>query len=542
MEEKDPKSLTINDILDQLVKPSVIQGPKDQGVSSSPQVPVSKIEEKSSAKLNLPSISGVSGGLSLPSLGDKTKEAELQKKEVIDSKPASLERSESTTSAEVKLSIRTMADDLNRLRRGQMPTGVEARKVLTQQVSGKVKIVEELAQKAEEAASELEPLPPPIPSRPPTFSRNEIKTKKPLPSVPIPSLPVSGSDKQTKERRSWFGFPLFSGKKEKPEPNPQFSQAIKPKTAPSLPIRDEMEKTITTPVPRKIEDLPAYLGAPMPSKKIISPEEDKVEYGLIARVVGSGMTTGILSTVILAAILYLVLSYFVFNTEELPTPTPIATQTDISPTPEINELDAIFRTISAVNFTLSEEPDQAAISFRNFIDQEPIDTKQFKKVNFITDQANQNDINVDYIFEKLGVKYPTELKSVIKPNRLLFLYGQQEKFPVVSNETDNETPARGMVFIVEVTNEESTRAVLKKWELTMPQDFRVIFDIDPTKEASKDFLENKRQGVSIKYKNFPLPDKSVDYAIVSSLTGRKYLVITSSRESMFSPVDKLRGL
>ena len=57
----------------------------------------------------------------------------------------------------------------------------------------------------------------------------------------------------------------------------------------------------------------------------------------------------------------------------------------------------------------------------------------------------------------------------------------------------------------------------------------------------KEFLDTNYNGVSIRYKNFPYADKSVDYAIVTALNGKNYLVITGSREAMYGSIDKLKG-
>ena len=44
--------------------------------------------------------------------------------------------------------------------------------------------------------------------------------------------------------------------------------------------------------------------------------------------------------------------------------------------------------------------------------------------------------------------------------------------------------------------------------------------------------------VSIRYRNFPFPDITVDYAAVNS-SGQNYLVISGSREAIYSAIDVL---
>ena len=76
----------------------------------------------------------------------------------------------------------------------------------------------------------------------------------------------------------------------------------------------------------------------------------------------------------------------------------------------------------------------------------------------------------------------------------------------------------------------------------MPEDLKYMFNIEPGNSATPTFNSNEYKGVAIRYKNFSLPDRSIDYAIVYSSAGRQYLVITNSRESMYSPIEKITGL
>ena len=125
---------------------------------------------------------------------------------------------------------------------------------------------------------------------------------------------------------------------------------------------------------------------------------------------------------------------------------------------------------------------------------------------------------------------------------MALLYGQQEQFNSGGEVETGDSAGKRLIFVAEVDDVAKTLEIMKIWELIMQSNLEEIFELDIAKQASRDFLDNNRGNTKVRYKNFPFPDKSIDYAIVSSLTGKYYLVLTNSRESMFSPIDKIRGL
>lgn len=54
--------------------------------------------------------------------------------------------------------------------------------------------------------------------------------------------------------------------------------------------------------------------------------------------------------------------------------------------------------------------------------------------------------------------------------------------------------------------------------------------------ASDGFLENIYQGVTIRYMNFDMPDRALDYAVVNDI-----LLVTGSREMIFTLIDKVQA-
>ena len=69
----------------------------------------------------------------------------------------------------------------------------------------------------------------------------------------------------------------------------------------------------------------------------------------------------------------------------------------------------------------------------------------------------------------------------------------------------------------------------------MAEDLRPIFlDHQLEEPATEEFQDNTYKNVNIRYLNFSDPSLTLDYAIVGD-----YLVITTSRESMYGVIDRL---
>ncbi len=482
MDLKDQSSLTVGDILDQLIKSPVTKSSTTPALQARPSLPSPSLFTK-----------GPGDDIKLPQLGKETTQVSqpLVGYPGQESDQGSLPKRPS----EIKLSIRTMATDLARLKGGgDLSGGIEIQK----------KIILKSPPTPEEnllpKISELQPLPQGEPLVRPTLPRG-------LPALPeMPKLPKTD-------------LPFLGGK---------------PPIIPDRPAHIHEEFKIADK-----DGLPLFPGAPIPKKKIPRPQDERVEYGAIARVVSGGMTTGIVTTIVVAVAIYFLLSLFVFKDDEviLGTPTPVPTKE--SPLPEVNELDTIFGGISVTTFTVSANSEGATSALRSFMESQALATKEFKRVNFVlsTPQVKAKP-TLPEVLGGLNIRYSAELKSYMKENNLVLLYGQEELF-----EENGQSPKdKRLVFIVEVSDITKVMEIMKAWEETMAVDLKNLLDLDLSKSATTTFLDNERQGVKIRYRNFSLPDKSIDYSIVSSLAGRHYLIITNSRESMYSPTDRIRGL
>lgn len=98
----------------------------------------------------------------------------------------------------------------------------------------------------------------------------------------------------------------------------------------------------------------------------------------------------------------------------------------------------------------------------------------------------------------------------------------------------------GYGFIARIKEPAVALAALGNWEQTITQDIKDLFGLDPTKAVSTTFLDNTYQGVAIRYRNFPDPNLTIDYAVVTARNGENYLVIVNSREHIYSIIDKIK--
>lgn len=490
MDEREQNPLTINNILEQLIKPSVVQG--GVGPISQPKLAVPPLIPPKPAVVPppIPSSKQPEGSISLPQLNRQGPQGPtLKSANEIISRPF-----------DRRLTIRTMRDDLARLKQGLTPLGLEA---------GTKKTNVSISAKQEPPLGPTKIVTPFV----------EALSKTITPSVS--NRPITPSEKS---------LPL---KTQTPFLGPK--QVVPPVNLPPLPTDRPTHFHEEIKILDK-DNLPAFLGAPIPKKKAPRrPEEEKIEYGVIAKIIGSGMTTGVVSTMVLAIVIYGLIYYFFLREELVIVPTPTPTPVKTSPITEANELEEIFRTTSITTFSIPADSNLLIPEFQSFLDKEILAQNEVKRIRFLTTQPSEI-LTFVTLLDKLSIRYPVELDSWVKNNNIVLLYGQIENVNSSSN-TDKR-----VVFIVEVRDVTKVTEIMKNWETTMTDDLKNFFGIDPSRGTSTSFLDNEYRAVKIRYKNFPLPDRTIDYAIVYSLAGRYYLILTNSRESIYFPIDKIKGI
>lgn len=217
-----------------------------------------------------------------------------------------------------------------------------------------------------------------------------------------------------------------------------------------------------------------------------------------------------------------------------PTPTPTLT-----PTPVIKGLGDIFEGVP-VNFEVGVS-DNVGRDFKTFVGTLSVASKEFLKIDLV---ENIEDalvpLNFLNMFDLDLITYPTALRDNVFDS-IVAVYGQSEMFNKDGNINSSPQNQKKTAFVATVKDRVAVQLAMKDWENRVAEDLADYMLIsDTTKEANANFLDNTYRGISVRYKNFPFPDTTVDYAIVEA-AGQNYLVIAGSREFIYAAIDVLLG-
>lgn len=125
------------------------------------------------------------------------------------------------------------------------------------------------------------------------------------------------------------------------------------------------------------------------------------------------------------------------------------------------------------------------------------------------------------IIELLEINIPVDVSNVLGEKYIFFLYAQEER--------------NRAGFVNKIIDHEVLKAGLRDWENTMKEDLKPVFLGQELGEpAAKEFQDNVYQDINIRYLNFSDPLLTIDYALISD-----YLIITTSRESMYRVIDRV---
>ena len=215
---------------------------------------------------------------------------------------------------------------------------------------------------------------------------------------------------------------------------------------------------------------------------------------------------------------------------ETPTPTPTATP--------IQDLSTIFSNVAiqGVGVT-STDPVSDLIDTINATPSEiNVNGGEFVKLNITSETKGQVLLGLlDFLLNP-----KQELIDSFGQDNIVLLYGQKESFDSKGVLVTNAPVEKRLVFISEVKDASLVSQEATAWEPTMATTLQGLFTFVANKQANPTFLDNYYQGTPIRYNNFPYSDRSIDYAVVSASNGKTYLVISNSRESMYSAIDKLK--
>ena len=140
------------------------------------------------------------------------------------------------------------------------------------------------------------------------------------------------------------------------------------------------------------------------------------------------------------------------------------------------------------------------------------------------------------ILVALAGEDPSGTTSSIGDDWALLVYGQTEQFDGTGMLIANAPTSRRLIFIAEAKDSIALKDAFRSWESSsLTTALSAPFSFNPTL-ATKGFGDGSYLQQSLRYINFPYPDRSVDYVIVSAKNGKSYLIIAGSRESMFAVI------
>ncbi len=360
-------------------------------------------------------------------------------------RPSSPSQNITDAPREYKSTIRTMADDIAKIKVGQQPSGTNLQKAVT------------------------------FPT-PPVF---QPKTAPISPQPPISSLPP----------------PYFQPERPRPIITPPI--APRPQIQPS-------------PAPESV--LPVSSGKPK-----------MVMYLLI--ILG----------VLLIGVVYLFLRSG--NQEVTVSPTPEETATT-TPTPVIN-LETTFGSASESIPLAGGIPE-----FLSEINNKTIVAGELKNIRaYLTGPSpseTDGDLNFIRILDINAITYPTQIKNTLGTDHAFLIYGQREVYDSKGKIIINAPPQKRLIFIIEVADPITFGQILTGWEANITDALAKLFELNKTKAASPDFLTNIYQSSTVKYRNFPYADRSIDYTLITGKNNKSYFIISNSREAIYTALDKFR--
>ena len=286
--------------------------------------------------------------------------------------------------------------------------------------------------------------------------------------------------------------------------------------------------------PEKAKPLPgtAPFGAPPLSPKPVSPPAPPSGKPSLAIPPTSKFNKKILIFVAggLVVVVFLVW-FFALRTPSAPevvlSPTPTYPITpSITPAPTPTPIESYFSIVSSVSVQLGPN---FTSRFDNSIDKTLLKTSAGEPALYsIYNPTSGEKYTLSEFLGGLLIVPPAELTSAIYDNSL---------YLTAIYKSDGKD---GFGFIARVKEPTAALAVLGSWEKTVTQDIKDLLGFNPAKAASTTFLDNTYQGVAIRYRNFPDPNLTIDYAIVRARNGENYLVFTNSREHIYAIIDKLK--
>lgn len=376
---------------------------------------------------------------------------------------------------EYQSSIRTMTDDLAKLKAGQQPQGVN------------------VPRKIDNTPTPTKPVAPVAPAPTPI---------KPAPSATMPSATKSA--------------PIPANPNQAPATPAPAPTSIPRPVMPTMPSATKNTES-------KLDQKNQFYVPPAETKTTSS---------------GSGSRNIIFISIAVGIVILGGLYWFFMirgsGTEPIATESPAVTFTPRpTATPNPDVLSTIFTNRGgAIVLPSSGDPTTA---FSNAISAQPNVTQgTFTVIDIVSGASvSAQTLTASGLLNRFVASYPATLPAVLGQNYKFLLYGQKESFDSKGRPVATNTSGPRFVMINEIAS--SSASIIQSWEPTMSTGLSGIMAITPAKNKGA-FLETSYKGAVVRFKNFPYPDRSIDYALVQ-YNGKVYLIVAGSREAMFSAID-----
>lgn len=318
-----------------------------------------------------------------------------------------------------------------------------------------------------------------------------------------------------------------------------------PVNGPGNPIptdQSNQKVTITMGIPEKANEIsspkPPSHGVPMSSlpkseTQIIIPEGGRSYRNLI-----------FISIAVIALLVGAAYWYLGSKDSDLAvvSPTPVLSVTprptlSPTPTPKVTLSNLISGNPKTIDLPTAGDP---LAYFVKLVKEQVITAGDQQKLNIAPSSGSMEYLLPAAALDRFMISYPATLKTLLSmDDSLVLVHAQREYFdskgkPITPTKTSNR-----LVIISEVSDKTAGLASMNSWESTMASDLNGILELGYKSGAKVVFLNNIYGGATIRYTNFPNPDRSIDYAIMTAANGKNYLIIASSREAMYTAIDQM---
>lgn len=139
-----------------------------------------------------------------------------------------------------------------------------------------------------------------------------------------------------------------------------------------------------------------------------------------------------------------------------------------------------------------------------------------------------------------ALSLPGALSSLIGTDRAWLIFGQNELYGSAGQQLTATTVEARSVAIYEISDVTAVRQAMLAWEASsLAVDAAGFLNLSTAHPATPGFVEGTYRSATVRFRNFPYPDHSIDWAIVSASNSKSYLTIAGSRQAIFAAVDAL---